>query len=428
MKGEFNYYAVTGNPISHSISPYIFNHLFQESGVSSYYSRLLAHNAKDAMNMMGELKIKGLNITAPYKEEMFHLIKNVEDEAKEIGAINAITTMAGMRYGSNTDVFGIMQTIDDMRINLEGREVLILGAGGAGRAAVKGLIAGTKKIRILNRTVDKAKIIADQYGIEYDSLDNYKKYISDVDIIVSTLPDNVNLDLSGVDKFAVFINANYHKPQEVKYANYISGEAWLMNQAMQTYNLFTWYQPEKHDFVRAMHSPRKQFSNLFLVGFSGSGKSTIGKALADKMGMAFLDADVEIEKHAGKPINKIFEEDGEYGFRKLEFDVLKKMSVVKNTVIATGGGAVEFQDARELMHDRGYVLYCYAPLDVCMKRADKSVRPKLNVSEEELKDFFEGRKRLYYVASDLIVNTDYDFNKIIDTLEYDLKRTISHEK
>lgn len=428
MTNDFNCYAVAGNPITHSISPNIFNHLFEESGVTSYYTRILALSPEEVLDLVRELRIKGLNITAPFKEDLFKLVKNIDEHAKDLGAINVISTMAGMQFGSNTDIYGVMQTIEDYRIDLEGRDILVLGAGGAAKAVIKGMADRTKRITVLNRTVEKAKAIAEQFGIKYDSLDKYKEYICDVDIIVSTLPDGVNLDLSMVDHFAVFINANYHKPQDVSHANYVSGETWLMNQAMHTYNIFTWYQPDRHDFVRAMNAPRKIFSNIFLVGFSGSGKTTLGKALAEKMGMTFLDTDEEIEKHAGKSINKIFEEDGEYGFRNIELEVLKKMQVCENTVISTGGGAVEFEATRNVMKERGYVVYCYAPLEVCLERADTNNRPKLAASEQEIQDLYEHRKRMYYIASDLLVNTRNDFDKLIEALKNDFDRTISLKK
>lgn len=427
MKGNYNYYAVTGNPISHSISPYVFNHLFREAGSSAYYSRLLALDSNDALETAKSFGLKGMNITAPFKEELYHTVKNIDDSAKDVGAINVITFMAGMPFGYNTDTRGVLNTLDDIHISLENRDVLILGAGGATRAVVKGFSPKTQNIRILNRTVEKAKIIADQYGLKYDSLDNYKDYIGDVDIIVSTLPDNVNLDLTGVDKYAIFLNANYHKPNNVKHANYVSGEHWLMNQAMLTYDMFTWYMPEKQDFMRAMYQPRKKFSNIILTGFSGSGKSYLGRKLAEAMDMDFLDTDDEIEKYRNMSINDIFSKLSEHEFRNTELEILKRMSVCKNTVIATGGGSVEFESTRQQMLANGFVIYCYAPYETCIKRADNTNRPKLREPEENVRALYQKRKKLYYSTSDMMINSANDADKLIKALKYDFDRTISRK-
>jgi shikimate dehydrogenase len=427
MKTSYSYYAVAGNPISHSLSPYIFNTLFQDSGTSAYYTRLLSMSADDALETAKLFGIKGMNVTAPLKEELFRKVGGADDNAKEIGAINVVTYMAGMPFGYNTDCRGVIATFEDLNIDLYKRDVLILGAGGAARAAVKGLTEYTKSIRVLNRTVEKAEKLAEEYGILYDRLDKYQDYIGSVDIIISTLPDSVDLDLKGVDKFAIFVDANYHKPNNVRHANYVSGEHWLLNQALLTYDMFTWYTPEKQDMIQAMHQPRKEFSNIILVGFSGAGKSYIGRKLADALGMDFLDTDEEIEKYRGMSVNEIFEKLSEYEFRNNELEILKRMEGCRNTVIATGGGAVEFESTRKQMQKNGFVVYMFSPYDVSLKRADSTNRPKLRESEDEIFKLYEKRKKLYYITSDLMINSNHPADRIVDTLANDIKRTISNK-
>ncbi len=425
MKPSYGYYAVAGNPISHSLSPNLFNTLFQDSGTSAYYTRLLAMDADDALDTAKSFGIRGMNVTAPLKEDMFRRIGGADDIAKDIGAINVVSYMAGIPFGYNTDCKGVIATFEDLHIDLSKREVLILGAGGAARAAVKGLVEFTKSIRVLNRTVEKAEKIANQYDIQFDSLDRYQDYIGNVDIIISTLPDNVSLDLKGVDKYAIFVDANYHKPNNLKHANYISGEHWLINQAILAYDMFTWYTPEKQDVIQALHQPRKEFNNIILVGFSGAGKSYIGKKIADALGMDFLDTDEEVEKYRGMSVNEIFEKLSEYEFRNNELEILKRMESCTNTVIATGGGAVEFESTRQQMQQNGFVVYLFSPYDVSLKRADSSNRPKLREPEEEILKLYEKRKKLYYITSDLMINTNHSVDKIVNALTDDLKRTIS---
>ena len=425
MVDNYNYYAVVGNPISHSLSPYIFNHVFKGAASNSYYTRFLALSEKDVLETSKDLKIRGMNVTAPYKEKLFHSINNLDDFAKEVGALNVITYMAGIPFGYNTDVKGILNTFKEINIDITAREILILGAGGAARAAIKAVHDKALKVVVLNRTSEKAKKLADEYNIEYDSLDNYKDYICNTDVIISTLPDEAVLDFGSMNKFAIFVDANYHKPQAIKHANYVSGEYWLINQAILTYDMFAWYAPEKKEFNKSLHQPRKKFSNIILTGFSGAGKSHLGKKIADELGMDFLDTDVEIEKYRKMSINDIFSKLSEHEFRNTELEILQKMHVCQNTVIATGGGAVEFEASRKQLLANGFVIYCYAPFDICMQRADNTNRPNLRQSEDKIAALYHKRKKLYFTSSDMIVNTNNDEEKLIRDITNDIKRTIS---
>ena len=124
--------------------------------------------------------------------------------------------------------------------------------------------------------------------------------------------------------------------------------------------------------------------HIFIVGPMASGKSTIGKKLAKTLGVDFIDIDKEIERKAGVEISRIFEVEGEEGFREREKKTLKELSGGNNSVISTGGGAVLRIENRELMKSKGKVIYLETPVELQLERTlnDKS-RPLLSKCNKE---------------------------------------------
>ena len=132
--------------------------------------------------------------------------------------------------------------------------------------------------------------------------------------------------------------------------------------------------------------------NLILVGFMGSGKSTVGRRLARALQWRFVDLDAVIEREAGKPIPKIFEEEGETGFRKREQEALKKTLRRTFQVIACGGGIVTVPENIDLMKNGGHVFCLRASLKTVRERVGKDPNRPLAAHLEAL---FEARKPLY---------------------------------
>jgi shikimate kinase len=145
-----------------------------------------------------------------------------------------------------------------------------------------------------------------------------------------------------------------------------------------------------------------------LVGMPGSGKTTIGRGLALKLGFSFVDSDSEIEKRTGASIPTIFELEGEAGFRKRECAVIEELSQATNLVIATGGGAVLSTRNRELLRSRAVVIYLNAKLDDLVRRTrhDRN-RPLLrgNDLRARLQTLLAMREALYAETAHLAVDT-----------------------
>ena len=126
-------------------------------------------------------------------------------------------------------------------------------------------------------------------------------------------------------------------------------------------------------------------SNIYLLGFMGVGKSSVGKLLAEKLDCQFFDIDDLIEVSAGKPITKIFEEEGEEHFRHLESDALKNVAEEKNAVISCGGGIVMNKENMKIIRETGISVFLSAAIDTLIERiSDSTGRPLLNgLSGEE---------------------------------------------
>ena len=146
---------------------------------------------------------------------------------------------------------------------------------------------------------------------------------------------------------------------------------------------------------------------LFLVGPMGSGKSTVGRHLADLLGCAFIDSDAEIESRAGADIPWIFDVEGETGFRRRETAVLKDLVEHSGAVIATGGGAILAAENREMMARTGIVVFLNASVAQQLKRTGSGEgRPLLQQGdrEETLKQLMAERDPLYRALADVIIS------------------------
>ncbi len=150
-------------------------------------------------------------------------------------------------------------------------------------------------------------------------------------------------------------------------------------------------------------------NNIFLVGPMGAGKSTIGRKLAKILKRSFYDSDAEIEQRTGVTIPRVFDIEGEEGFRKRESQILDELTGLSNIVLATGGGAVLSSENRQILSNRGFVIYLKAELELLLKRTSKDKkRPLLQTADPEaqLKKILTEREPYYEEVADLIIQSD----------------------
>ncbi len=158
--------------------------------------------------------------------------------------------------------------------------------------------------------------------------------------------------------------------------------------------------------------------NIVLIGLMGSGKSTIGRIIAKKLGRRFVDTDRLIERSSGQTIPEIFQNDGELAFRKAEKDAIKRVTQYVGIVIATGGGAIKDPENLRLLKSSGWIVALLATPETLYKRIQgKRARPLLADKEDPVKvldEIYEERKGIYAQADFQINTEDKDVYQIAD--------------
>src|ERR1700758_5187429 len=187
MDAATRVYGVAGDPVAHSLSPVIMNAALRRENVNGVYLALHAKTLKDLLNCVRDIPIHGLSITMPYKEAILKHLDNTDSHTTKIGACNTVVrAQDGKIYGFNTDAAGIVRPLERRLTTLEGARILVLGAGGAARAAVFGLKERGCEVYILNRSAAPAKKLAHQARARIVKRPDLKKLAFDV--IINATP------------------------------------------------------------------------------------------------------------------------------------------------------------------------------------------------------------------------------------------------
>jgi 3-dehydroquinate dehydratase/shikimate dehydrogenase len=180
-------YGVAGDPIAHSLSPAIMNAAFRRENVNAVHLALHAKTLKDLLVCVREIPIHGLSITMPYKEAILPYLDNTDAHTTKIGACNTVVrAQDGKLYGFNTDTSGVVRPLERRLSTLQDAKILVLGAGGAARAAVFGLRERGAEVYILNRSAEAGKKLARRAHARSIKRADLKKYVFDV--IINATP------------------------------------------------------------------------------------------------------------------------------------------------------------------------------------------------------------------------------------------------
>jgi 3-dehydroquinate dehydratase/shikimate dehydrogenase len=179
-------YGVAGDPVAHSLSPAMLNTAFRRENVNAVYLPLHAKTMEDLTACVQDIPIAGLSITMPYKEPIVKELDKSDPWTTKVGACNTLVrSQDGNLYGFNTDVNGVVRPLE-LRIRLQGARILVLGAGGAARAAVFGLKERGAEVSILNRTAGPAQKLAKQARAKVINRTMLKKL--EYDVIINATP------------------------------------------------------------------------------------------------------------------------------------------------------------------------------------------------------------------------------------------------
>jgi 3-dehydroquinate dehydratase / shikimate dehydrogenase len=255
-------YGVAGDPISHSLSPIIMNTAMRRENVNAVYLALHAKTLKDLLACVREIPIHGLSITMPYKESILPHLDNTDSHTTKIGACNTVVrAQDGKLYGFNTDTAGVVRPLEQ-RLGLEGSRVLVLGAGGAARAAVFGLKERGAEVFILNRTPAPAQKLARQAKARTIKRPDLRKLAFDV--IVNATPvgmtNNRESPLNENEINAKYVFDMVYDPAETRFlkaaktrgAQIIPGIEMFVHQAARQFEIWTGKPAPWDDMLRVV--------------------------------------------------------------------------------------------------------------------------------------------------------------------------------
>ena len=377
-------YGLIGKTLVHSYSKEI------HEALEKYTYELFSLSEEEMPEFVNARDFGGLNVTIPYKKDVIPLCDEISPLAEAIGAVNTLywkpadaagtpgtddTAKCRTLVGHNTDYEGFLYAAKRAGISFEGRTVLILGTGGTSLMARKAAADnGAVQIYIASRKPapqDKAT------GITQLTYSELPQIADAVDVIVNTTPvgtypNNMKsvIELTDFPKCEAVIDVIYN-PFKTKLLleaekaglRFSNGLPMLVAQATAAAGYFLGTQGAfQNENERIIKTLRNRMQNIAVIGMPGSGKSTIGRLIAEITGKRFVDMDAEIETRAGMTIPEIFEKYGEKHFRDLESETAADLGKEHDLVIATGGGAVLRAENVDALRQNATVIHTVRPV------------------------------------------------------------------
>lgn len=401
-------FGLIGHTLAHSYSPKI------HSLLGSYEYRLFEVEPENLESFVKNGEYAGINVTMPYKETVMPMCDELSDAARIIGCVNTIVRKEdGRLYGDNTDYYGFSHLVEFSGVPIEGRKVLVLGAGGASKTVCSVMTdRGAREVAVVSRSLPGAGLntIEDHY---------------DADIIVNATPvgmyPNCPESLVDIEPFTIAgetrkgYRDGLHAVFDVVYnpartdillqaekhkVPYVNGLPMLVAQAKRASELFRGTRISDETMRSVLESIAFEMRNVILIGMPSGGKSTIGALLSKKLHRPFVDIDNHIPAAAGKSIPEIFSDDGEAVFRRIETDVTGDICKRSGLVIACGGGVVTQPRNYDLLHQNGIVVLLRRPIELLVSDGrPMSIAKGIAALEHE-------RHHLYEAWADIAVEND----------------------
>lgn len=349
--------GLLGRKLGHSYSPQI------HASLGDYAYSLFEKEPESVESFLKSGDYTGLNVTVPYKKTVIPFLDELSPRAEALGAVNTIVRRDGRLIGHNTDYAGFAAMVKKSGILVAGKKALVLGSGGASNTAVAVLKEMGAQVVVISRSGENS----------YDNLDKH----SDAALIVNATPVGMypNVEASPID-LDVFpslegvLDVIYNPARtallldaEERGLKTENGLYMLVAQAKESAEWFTDTEISDSCVDSIYRSLRCQMENIILIGMPGSGKSTVGKLIAKKLGKEFVDADDALEASIGRPIADIIPTEGETYFRQLETQTLADLGARSGLVIATGGGCVTQERNFRLLHRNGSIFRITRNLD-----------------------------------------------------------------
>ncbi len=410
-------YGLIGEKLSHSYSKIIHGRL----GGYRYDLISLAPEELDAF--MKARNFKGLNVTIPYKKAVIPYCDELSPSAKRIGSVNTLLLReGGSLYGHNTDYDGFLYAAKSAGISFAGKKVLVLGSGGTSLTSCAAAEdSGASDVIIVSRN-GKCN-----YGNVYEE--------KDAEIIINTTPVGMYpqngaslLDLSLFPHLSGFIDVIYNplRTATMLQAERLglprtSGLPMLVAQAKAAAELFLSRPISDGETNRICSSLLGEITNIVLIGMPGSGKTSIGRAVAKRLERKFVDTDSLVEERAGMSVSEIFSTFGEAHFRRLEREAVADAGKEKGLVISAGGGAVMDAQNRDALRQNGRIYHIVRDLE----RLARDNRP-LSTSLDALKEIWLRREPVYKAAADKTIENNGALSEAADCLMEDFNEVFGY--
>lgn len=344
-------FGLVGEKLSHSYSALIHAEL------GDYEYKLLPVARDQFEDFIKERGFEGLNVTIPYKKMVMPFCHELSDAARAIGSVNTVKVRPdGSLFGDNTDYYGFLYLADKTGIDFNGKKVLVLGSGGTSLTVCKAVSDRGGNPIIISRSGEN----------NYSNISRHY----DAGVIVNTTPvgmypetHKAPVDLTGFSLLEGVLDVIYNpmRTRLVQQAGRLGikascGLPMLVAQAKRSAEIFMDKELDDQLINKITAKLRCMVQNIVLIGMPGSGKSTIGRETAKKLGMPFVDLDSAIAEKSGKSIPEIFADEGEAGFRKLEAEVTAEISKTGGRVIAAGGGTPLDSENRKNLRQNSLVV------------------------------------------------------------------------
>ena len=345
-------YGLLGERLGHSFSPQIHRDL------AGYDYQLLPTPPEAVEDLFARRAFQGLNVTIPYKRMVMPLCDEIDPRAAAIGAVNTVVNQNGRLTGYNTDIDGFLYMARRAGVDMAGKKVVILGSGGTSRTAraAAGEL-GAREIVTVSRHGE-------------DNYQNLSRH-ADAQVLVNTTPVGMYpnwgqspVSLESFPALEGVLDVVYNPLRtalllqaEERGLPRSCGLPMLVAQAKRAAELFTGQNINDSRTEAVLHGLREQLTSIVLIGMPGCGKTTVGRALAEKLGRTFVDLDEEIVRRAGTSIPEIFAREGEAGFRERESALVREFGERTGLVVSTGGGVVTRRENYIPLKQNGLLLH-----------------------------------------------------------------------
>ena len=425
-------YGLLGRVLGHSLSPRIHELIFEYTGLYGEYKLypMEPDNVKSFITSLKNSGFHGLNVTIPYKSDVMPFLGFISEEARKIGSVNTILPAENGLKGYNTDYFGVEKMLQMAGIEPGGKSAVVLGSGGSAKT-VTALLKDRGCTDILLVSRDKARAQVKFPGTktaEYPEFEDSRGY----DILINTTPvgmypdtDGCPLDEDIISGFKSVADLIYNPSETVLLktarkhgARCVNGLYMLVAQAVAAQEI--WNEVKIADPVidkiyadiKAGRSGGRK--NIVLIGMPGSGKTTVGEMIAEKLGYKFVDIDSMIEEKYGA-IPALFDRGEDY-FRECETACAKEAAKMGGAVIATGGGIVTRKENMRALSQTGTVFFLDRPVENILNDIVQETRPLLKDGVGKLYELYDKRIDLYKEYADVIIDSDMDINKVVEDI------------